>query len=492
MAFVGVDPCVCPDVLVDAVGGYMDPPLQKAVDLTPPQKQIKTETFMTKRYYFQRLFLLMSTAGLLAISTQTLAGAFQLWEQDGASVGNYHAGRAAEAPDASTAYYNPAGLIRIHNQEAVFALDPVLTDFKFRGTVGVATQGIGTMGPQPVTTQGGNFSLLPSLNYAAPLDDRVVFGFSIVSPFGLKTDYGVNTFARYAATLTSLQVVDISPTLGVAINDKFSVGFGPDFEHVRGEFDLVAGNPLLNQIFASNMDTSSENVGTSWGYGYHLGALYQFTPQTRLGVAYHSKITHHLQGTSKFLGPLANDLSGGFQDSTHLRSHATLPATTTLSLFHTVNSLWDVMGTVIYTQWSEFSNLVLQNVAGVNNSVSTNSLLVTIPEHYRNTWNYSVGANYHANEQWILKGGVGFDESPTSNTYRNLQLPDSDRVAVALGTHYQASQALGFDAGWTHFFKMNTRINNLSQPFGDQTSLTNGSVQGSADVFGLQVKWDIA
>ncbi len=447
---------------------------------------------MAKQFNFQRVFLSLTTASILVSSTPVMAAAFQLWEQDGASIGNYHAGRAAEAPDASTAYYNPAGLIRIPNQQVVFGLDPILTDFKFRGTVGVATQGLGTIGPQPVVAQGGNFSLLPNLNYAAPLSDHVVFGLSVVSPFGLKTDYGSNTFARYAATLTSLQVIDLSPSLGIAINDKFSIGFGADIEHVRGEFDLVAGNPLLNSIFDNNMDTTSENVGTSYGYGYHLGALYQFNPGTRVGLSYHSKITHHLEGNSKFFGPLANDFVGGLQESTHLRTNATLPATTTLTLFHTLNPTWDVMGTVAYTQWSEFSELVLQNVAGLNNAASTNSLIVTIPEHYRNTWNYSVGANYHVNEQWMLKGGVGFDETPSNNTYRNLQLPDSDRIAIAIGTHYQANKTWGFDAGWTHLFGMNTRIRNLSQIIGDQTSVTNGSIQTSADVFGFQVKWDIA
>lgn len=448
---------------------------------------------MSKRFNFQRLFVLMSAAGSIGFCNYASAAAFQLWEQDGASIGNYHAGRAAEAPDASTAYYNPAGLIRIHNQEVVFALDPVLTDFRFKGTLNDNTQNVGTVGPIAGTAQGGHFNVLPSLNYAAPLNDRVVFGFSIVSPFGLETSYGNSSFVRYAATLTSLEVVDISPSLGIALNDKLSIGFGADIERARGEFDLVGGNPILNTEM--NLDTPSKNVGYSWGYGYHLGALFQFNESTRIGLSYHSKITHHLDGTSKFNGPLANlddETPGGLQESFNLKANATLPATTTLSLFHSLNPVWDVMGTVAYTQWSVFNDLALQNVAGVANSGASNTILVVIPQGYRNTWNYSVGANYHASEQWMFKGGIGYDETPSNNRYRNLQLPDSDRIAVALGAHYQATKTLGFDAGWTHFFVKSTSINNLSQTFGDQTTTTNGSVNASADVFGFQAKWDIA
>lgn len=449
---------------------------------------------MSKRFNFQRIFLLMSTAGTLGLSNHAMAAAFQLWEQDGASVGNYHAGRAAEAPDASTAYYNPAGLLRIHNQQVVFGLDPVLTNFKFNGTVNVNTVGLGESGPLTTTAQGGNFNLIPSLNYAAPLNDSAVFGFSIVSPFGLETNYGSDSPVRYTATLTSLQIVDIAPSLGIALNDKLSVGFGVDFEHARGEFNLVGGNPLFDQLFLMNMDTPSKNVGYSWGTGYHLGVLYQFTETTRVGLSYHSKVTEHLEGSSKFEGPLANDIStdpNGIQRSVNLKGNITLPATTTLSLFHSFNPTWDVMGTIAFTQWSEFSKFVLQNAAGLVDGVSSNTIVAVIPENYRNTWNYSVGANYHANEQWLFRGGVGYDETPASGRYRNLQLPDSDRIPVAIGTHYQATPTLGFDAGWTHFFVMNTRINNLWETFGDQTTISNGTVHGNADVFGFQVKWDI-
>lgn len=444
---------------------------------------------MSKRFNFQRLFVLMSAAGTIGFSSHAMAAAFQLWEQDGASIGNYHAGRAAEAPDASTAYYNPAGLIRIHNQQAVFGLDPIFTNFKFTGTMDVATAGLGSSGPIAGQAQGGGFNVIPSLNYAAPLSDNVVFGFSVVSPFGLETNYGNNSFVSYAASLTSLQVIDLSPSLGIALNDKFSIGFGADIERARGEFDLVGGNPILNTDM--NLNTPSKNVGYSWGYGYHLGLLFQLDENTRIGLSYHSKVTQNLEGTSKLTGPLANDSDGGMQESTNLKTDLTLPATTTLSLFHTLDPTWDVMGTVAYTQWNIFNQVSLQNVAGIVDSASNNSILVVIPQNYRNTWNYSVGTNYHASEQWMFKGGIGFDETPSSDQYRNLQLPDSDRIAVALGTHYQATKTLGLDAGWTHFFAMNTRISNLSQANGDQTTTTNGTVHASADVFGFQAKWDI-
>lgn len=430
--------------------------------------------------YIKRIAVFISLFSL-SLSADALAGAFQLWEQDGASVGNYHAGRAAIAEDVSTAYYNPAGLVRIHHQQLVVSGDPILTDIKFRGTVQVDTL---TPRPLPATAQGGGFNIVPSFHYAAPLCDNLVLGLSVVSPFGLKTDYGNATDARYSATLTSATVIDLSPSFGFALTDQFSLGLGLDFERLYGYFNLVA------TAFDELENTQARNKGSSNAIGAHAGALYQFSPVTRLGMSYHSKLVHHVGGNSTFEGPLANEGMGGRQFSPQFRLNFILPATTTLSVFHALNPCWEIMGTLIYSQWNVVQDLTLKNLAGIEHGESTNTIIVTIPQHLRNTWNIAVGANYHLNDQIMLRTGGGFDQSPVKNKYRNLQLPDSNRIALAIGGQYQATNDLSIDLGWSHIFAMNTRINHFAQKVGDQTTTTNGSLRANADVYALQFKYN--
>ncbi len=446
---------------------------------------------MVKRFYFKRLVLLMAAAGVTTFASNAMAAAFALWEQDAASIGNFHAGATSEADDASTAWYNPAGLVRIKNQQLIAGADPVLTNFRYSGSVQTSTivdpdTGL-TAAPQNVIAQGGGFNMVPFGHYAAPISDCVVFGMSIVVPFGLKTDYGNTTLARYAATLTSLKVVDFTPSLGIALNDKLSVGAGLDVQHLSAELDQyttegVAGGVLL--------DTISQNSLSDNAYGYRLGALYQFTPATRVGLSFRSKVTHHATGNSYFIGPLAEN--GVEQYTGALKVTATLPAITTLSIFQSINPCWDAMASATYTQWSVIKDLVLQNIAGVDGAgVNSNTVIFDLAEHFRNTWNYSIGANYHPCDKWIFRTGLGYDQSPTRDLYRNLQLPDSDRIAAAIGAHFQATKCVGFDVGWTHIFAINTHINNLSQTVGPETVITNGSVRANADVYGFQIKWDI-
>jgi long-chain fatty acid transport protein len=447
-----------------------------------------------KRFVMRRLVTMLCTTGMLGISSQAMASAFQLWEQDVASIGNYHAGYAAEANDASTAWYNPAGITRIKNQQLVVGAVGITTNFKYRGSVTVIEPPPAIMQPFPgVTAQGGVFSLVPNLHYVAPITERIGFGFSVDAPFGLKTDYGRSTPIRYAATLTSIKIVDISPSLGVQVTDQASLGAGFDIQKATAELDAVGTLLLLAPL---NTDTSSTNKATGTGYGYHLGGLYQFTPDTRVGISYHSQVVQHLSGSSKFIGPIATMTNFGPLETSRSTVSVTLPPYTALSAFSRVNPKVAVMGSIIYTQWNTFKTLIINDVAGVISpepgiAEPKRTIQVSIPEQYRNTWNVSIGANYYPTDTVTLRGGLGYDETPVQNANRNVQLPDNDRYVVSFGGHFQATKTVGFDLGYAHVFINQAHINPPPQVTGAQTVLTNGNARGGADLYGASVTWDI-
>lgn len=469
-----------------------------------------------KRFVMRRLVTVLCATGFFGVSSHALASAYQLWEQDGASIGNYHAGYAAEANDASTAWYNPAGITRIKNQQIVFGADAIMSDFKYRGSVGL-TESTPKFAPPPefivvtpstlnfhsVTGQGGQFSVVPSLHYVAPIADWIGFGFSVDVPFGLKTNYGTSTPLRYASTLTSITVVDISPSLGFKVMDnqygKGSVGLGFDIQRAWAEFDSEAALFVpFTETPVIGLTGSSQNKANDTGYGFHLGGLYEINDCARVGLSYHSQVVHHLTGSSKFTGPIANTLNGGALDTARAKANLTLPPYTALSVYDKFLPQFAVMGSVIYTQWSTFRTLTLNQVAGAINVppeegfVKTSpNIQISIPEHYRNTWNLTVGGDYYVTDRITLRAGVGYDETPITNAYRNVPLPDNNRYVIALGGHYQVTKAVGADLGWTHFFFAQSKVNPPPQVMGGETVTTNGNVNGGADVIGGQITWDI-
>src|SRR5690348_15938464 len=109
-------------------------------------------------HFFQKAGLTF----LAILSTTTFAGGFQLWEQNVTNTQNFHAGRAALIPDASTAYDNPAGIPSIQVQEMVLGGNTVLTDIKFTGDVYTRTQGVGCVFSTQGSVQGGGFAIVPN------------------------------------------------------------------------------------------------------------------------------------------------------------------------------------------------------------------------------------------------------------------------------------------------------------------------------------------
>ena len=446
---------------------------------------------MNKRA-IKRYLLSASMAGVLAsVCMNANASAFQLFEYNGVNVGNFGAGAAAIANDASTAFSNPAGMVLIPNQQIVLSTNAIITDIKFKGTETWAMSSFGSP-PQHGTAQGGGTKYVPAFHYVTPLADNWAFGFSVSAPFGLVTNYGDNSLVNYSATDSQLETIDLSPSLAFKVNDKLSIGAGFDAEHLDATLNGTVGIPIISPA----LNTQSTNKGSAWGYGWHAGVLYQFTPHTRVGLAYHSQVHFDVTGTSKLTGPLANQANvnePGVSSNNSLETNVTLPPWTELSGYHDINQQWSIDGSLVYTQWSFFNDeLHIQNVQGVAATIplSYPQIVVNMPNHFRNTWRVAVGANYRPADKWILRAGAGYDQSPVKDAYRGVRLPDSDRYAIAFGAHYQAIKTLGVDVGWTHLFVKEAKVN-LDAQSGSQDAITNGKFYNHADIIGAQLTWDI-
>lgn len=437
-----------------------------------------------KRINLRSIAIKLCAFSIAAVSAQANASGFQLWEQDAASIGNFHAGYAAKAEDASTAFYNPAGLSRLDHKQVIFGATAIAPSFKYKGNVSLNV--INNFELLPTVAQGGVFKTVPMFHYAAPINDRIGFGLSIVVPFGLATNYGQSTPMRYAATESSVFVVDTSPVISYKVTKDLSVGAGPDFQYMQGEFDQIG------TYSGKRYDSDGVNKATGTAWGYHAGLLYQLNKDARVGLSYHSQVVHHLSGTSDFTGPLADDLAGGPIYSNRASVDVTLPPYTALSAYYHVRPKLALMGSVIYTQWSTIQNLILKNVSGINaDGERSTDITAVLPENFKNSYNVSLGADYFLSDDITLRTGIGYDQTPTSDAYRNARLPDNNRYVIALGGHYQATKTVGFDVSWAHFFIKEAVVNPPKQTTGLEEINLDGKVKGGADVLSGQIVWNI-
>lgn len=409
---------------------------------------------------------------LNCLSSQAIASDFNIPFINAAGLGTAYSDWATAASDASTAYSNPAGLTQITGQQLVFSALGLEGHTNFTGSSITPPYPF----PAPVIQSGAATShlgaFIPSFYYAAPINSRYVFGFSVNEPFALGTNYGTTSLVRYAATRSQVLAIDISPSLGIKLRDNLSVGLGVDAVRLAFTLNNVYGPPL------SFPDSEAQNHLSGWGYGWHAGILYQMAPPTRIGFSFNSMVMIQTTGTSAvFASTPPTRMKINFN-----KTKAALPARAQLSAQHDVNPQWTLMATIYYTNWSTFDKLTMNNVMIPGGG----TVSVTIPFNYHNTLDYSVGLNYKPTEKWIVRAGIQFMNTPSNNRNRGVADPIGSAVIPGIGAHYQQNLCLSYDVGVAHSFFKRQQVN-----LSNSLTALSGHNRAQSTVFGGQVNWNI-
>ncbi len=453
-----------------------------------------------------RTIISAAVVGILASNAVNAAGFSLYTESSPAAIGNNGAGIAAEAADASTGWFNPAGLALLGKQQLVVGGIGIFPNSKLSGTSTFATTPYPSYIQHFSDLQGGKSALVPSFHYAQPLGDRAAFGLSIVSPFGLSTDYPPTSPVRYAATFTELLTMNVSPELAGKLTENFAIGAGVDLQWARVKFNRVLGSPAALQflqhlgglVTPTTLDSLSYNKGHSFGVGFHAGVLGTFNDNhTRIGLNYQSKMAHTFHGYSELTGRLADpsltNSAAAFRNNGLFSNNMELPEVATLSAYQDINQNWALLGSVVYTGWNVFRTIQLNNVAAYSSDLGSQVVVnSTSAENYRNAWRASVGANYHVNDNWMLRFGGGYDQTPTVNSERDVRLPDVDRWSLSVGAHYQMRPSIGFDVGYTYLFATGVTNVNRTDALGTTSSYNvTAHSKPTASLVGLQAVWTI-
>jgi long-chain fatty acid transport protein len=394
-----------------------------------------------------------------------MASGFALFEQNGSGAGNSFAGGAAIAEDASTIFFNPAGLTHLKGKQIVAAGHAIIIDSTYSSNT--ATSDLGT----PLTGgNGGNLGdtvLVPNFYFSTNLSPQLSFGVGVNVPFGLVTEYDSNWVGRYQALKSEVATLNVNPTIAWKVSDTVSLGAGISAQYIEAELSkaidfgtacfATVGPGVCGVLGLSsqNNDGSVTIKGDDWGFGFNLGALFQITPDTRVGVAYRSRIKQELTGDASYSNVPAAFAAQPTFTNTSVKADITLPESASLSAFSQLSPKWAIMGDVTWTRWSRFKELRIKFDNGAADNVT--------PEEWRNTYRVAIGANYQLNDAWKLRTGLAHDRSPVKDEFRTPRIPDHDRTWLAFGASYRVSAAGVLDLGYQHGFFKDTPLNKSEQ-----------------------------
>lgn len=421
---------------------------------------------------------------------------------------------SAEAADASTLFYNPAGLTHLKTHEITGALNVVMPSIRYE-TISAQYRGGAEVNQG---SRSGKITstavVVPHIYGAYKLNDNTTLGLGVYTPFASRTEYDQDSVLRYNMNKLGLTTIAVEPTIAFKANDKLSVAAGVVAQYSEAELRKYADWGLRST--SGTADGYAEVKGNDWGFGYHLAALYDLTPRTRIGINYRSKVNHTLKGDAHWkadyrFNPLASFAGTGtdydYRATTEALGYkadegANISIITPESLsvhgMHQLNDKVNLFGDVTWTRHSRFDTAVLNfenpKVVGVNlvNGTPVYSNNTTLTPNWRNTIRVSTGASYQYSKALQLRAGLAFDQSPVrTSENRMVTLPDGNRIWFSAGIKYNISDKQTLDVAATHIHINNTTVNAATSTGNDVDSkgAIHAKFKNYANIFGVQYSY---
>ncbi|MGL6079750.1 OmpP1/FadL family transporter [Methyloversatilis discipulorum] len=413
---------------------------------------------------------LIGAALTAAFSGQALGAGFAVQNQNGAGTGTAFAGAAATAEDASTVYFNPAGMTYLPMGHSVSVAGTILhrsLDFDNTGSSQVAA-------PFPLGDEGGDAggtSLVPAAFYSYAFSDRIRFGVGVSPTFGNKTEYDRTFMGRFQGYHTDLKAINVNPSVAFKVSDRLSLGAGISFVKLEGDIRQFAPLVLPGPTFVE-AHNRLEADDTAWGF--NLGVMYQPTADTRIGMTYRSRVDFRLRGDATLTGV-------GPAQVTDVTSKVELPDTFSVAVHQQISDRWEMMGDWTWTGWSTFKSLDVRNA-------STGARISNPNYDFKDSWRIGFGGAYKYSDDLKLRFGVAYDKTPVPDSdSRTLTLPDSDRVWVSIGARYKLTPTSSLDVGYAHLFMKDEDIDRQTVAGTTATAqFIRGSFKTSVDILSAQ------
>lgn len=386
-----------------------------------------------------------------ALSSAAVAGGFMLTEQSVAGLGRAYAGAGIVGDDLSAVWYNPAGMSLLSG--TAVQMGAVVADLDLE----VTTNSSATFDNRRNGTKenGRKHGVpIPNMYLVHQIKDDMWFGLGITVPFGMATEYDNNWAAADKGMNAEVKVFDINPNVAFKLTDTLSFGAGVSLQYVTAQFEqknnLGSGTAMRVRLNADG-----------WAWGGNLGFMWQPTETVRVGLAYRSQVNHKADGYLKSDLETANGtLIKHFQSND---GHAEMSAPHVITLTGTwkATEALRLSGLVRWTNWSSFDKLPISGsslydasyYAAVASGHETVAGQMATNKHnavynWKDSWLFTVGADYDINDEFTVRGGVGYEISPVDeDKYRSATIPDTDRLWLSMGATWHASKNLQGDFG---------------------------------------------
>jgi long-chain fatty acid transport protein len=420
----------------------------------------------------------VSVAALAAAQGGAQAGGFAVREQSATAQGYSFAGAASGSGGLSSMFWNPAAITMAPGWHSEWHLSLIVPRVDIN--------------PDPLRTPTAVFgpsgdigqdAIIPTGFSSFQINDKLWVGLSNTAPFGLVTDPRQNWAGQVYSRSSRIFSINVNPIVGLKVNDWLSLAVGPSLQYFDIRLKSAVPTPLTVPATVVRPGQPSGILeGDDIGFGVTAGATITPFAGTTIGIGYRSAIEHELEGDFTLPAGVVAPVSV----RTPINASLKTPDQVTIGLSQVITPALTMHLGFEWTNWSVLKTPLVTNA-------NTGALVQELPLNYDDGFFYSAGLDYKVNNQWTVRAGVAYEESPIDTEIRSTRLPDNDRIWLSLGAGYQWNDKLSFDVAYTHIFAKETDIRIVEGHQDYRAGLPFvADVDASVDIVsvGLRYRWD--
>lgn len=365
--------------------------------------------------------LIAGMAAIMMTSATAFAGGFQLYSSTTPEVLGVAGAVSARSDIVANAFFNPAALAFNERNGAIQVNAGVVALHSERRSAFTDS----------FSTESDKLVALGSLAYFQKLNDRLTFSFGINAPYGMETHWSEQNYpVSYGSVDLELATLYFSPSLTYKITDNFAISAGIDL--VYGWATIHKGG--IGNYFGTPMPMGSLHAeADGFGLGAHVAAYWNINEYWSVGVKYQSEVKIDFEGDAHTKGAMGMEYANGANADLPIR----LPQSVSFGVANHYFDNWTLSAEVVWTDWSCFQ--ALDADIGQDNYREE--------KQWEPAMSYRLGAEYMINENWKLRFGYCYDNSPIPKRTLESGIPGANYHEFAVGVGYSQNN-WSIDAGY--------------------------------------------
>jgi len=416
----------------------------------------------------------------ILLTGSALASGYGLREVSASTLGVSYAGDAANGSHATTLSFNPALAADVGQFDIAFSNTGLLpsTSGNFTATTSAGTPVSGPTNPKGIV----NTALIPSFAMRYRLTPELAVGLTVTAPWGMITNYD-SSVTRYYATMSDVKSVNFSPVVAWQPVPELSIGAGLQVQYIKGrlgkaiDFGTIGYSYHIPGAVPGAYDGSVELRAQDWATGWTIGFEWKPSPDFSVGASYKSRINNTLKGNEYFtldtvgIGATLKALTGAFTNGP-ASAKFNNPAVMTFGARWKLDDQWTLLAGGDWTGWSAFNTLT----AHAANTHQPDDVTMM---NWQDSWFGSIGVEYKPAQDWTLRLGTAYDQTPTTTGFRTPGIPDGGRYWISAGVGYQLDQNMDLDFSIAHLI---AEKGNISLSAAQTGNSARGSLTGSVNM----------